>query len=147
MTKFATAEDLLKARYEAFTRGKPEDVDFILKSHHSRTVKDVKRDEIEDWALNSEWLGMEVIRKEKGEATDNDGTIVFCAKYKAKGAEKIQEHWEQSLFEKENGEWRFVDARGVHIGTYKRAEPKVGRNDACPCNSGKKFKKCCGVAA
>ncbi len=23
--------------------------------------------------------------------------------------------------------------------------PKVGRNDPCPCNSGKKFKKCCGA--
>ncbi|WP_159821522.1 SEC-C metal-binding domain-containing protein [Colwellia sp. 20A7] len=22
--------------------------------------------------------------------------------------------------------------------------PKVGRNDLCPCNSGRKFKKCCG---
>jgi uncharacterized protein len=25
--------------------------------------------------------------------------------------------------------------------------PKVGRNDPCPCGSGKKFKKCCGKAA
>jgi hypothetical protein len=25
-----------------------------------------------------------------------------------------------------------------------RAEPKVGRNDPCPCGSGKKYKKCCG---
>lgn len=25
--------------------------------------------------------------------------------------------------------------------------PKVGRNDSCPCGSGKKFKKCCGVNA
>ena len=24
---------------------------------------------------------------------------------------------------------------------------KVGRNDPCPCGSGKKYKKCCGVAA
>jgi len=24
-----------------------------------------------------------------------------------------------------------------------RAEPKVGRNDPCPCGSGLKFKKCC----
>ena len=24
-----------------------------------------------------------------------------------------------------------------------RAESQVGRNDACPCGSGKKFKKCC----
>ena len=28
----------------------------------------------------------------------------------------------------------------------KRKEPKVGRNDPCPCGSGKKYKKCCGSA-
>lgn len=30
------------------------------------------------------------------------------------------------------------------IETFKREEPKVGRNDACPCGSGRKYKKCCG---
>jgi uncharacterized protein YecA (UPF0149 family) len=25
----------------------------------------------------------------------------------------------------------------------KRNPPRVGRNDPCPCGSGKKFKKCC----
>ncbi len=30
--------------------------------------------------------------------------------------------------------------------TYIRSTPKVGRNDPCPCGSGKKFKKCCGAA-
>jgi uncharacterized protein YchJ len=30
--------------------------------------------------------------------------------------------------------------------TYVRSAPKVGRNDPCPCGSGKKFKKCCGAA-
>jgi uncharacterized protein len=30
--------------------------------------------------------------------------------------------------------------------TYVRPDPKVGRNDPCPCGSGKKFKKCCGEA-
>ena len=28
--------------------------------------------------------------------------------------------------------------------TVKRATPKVGRNDPCPCGSKKKFKHCCG---
>jgi uncharacterized protein YecA (UPF0149 family) len=28
----------------------------------------------------------------------------------------------------------------------RRAEPKVGRNDPCPCGSGKKYKKCHGNA-
>ncbi len=27
---------------------------------------------------------------------------------------------------------------------YERADPKVGRNDPCPCGSGKKYKRCCG---
>ena len=30
--------------------------------------------------------------------------------------------------------------------TYVRPEPKVGRNEPCPCGSGKKYKKCCGAA-
>jgi len=29
-------------------------------------------------------------------------------------------------------------------GTVRRDKPKVGRNDPCPCGSGKKYKKCCG---
>lgn len=29
-------------------------------------------------------------------------------------------------------------------GTFRRAEKKVGRNDPCPCGSGKKYKNCCG---
>ena len=31
--------------------------------------------------------------------------------------------------------------------TFKRATKKVGRNDPCPCGSGKKYKQCCGVEA
>jgi hypothetical protein len=27
---------------------------------------------------------------------------------------------------------------------YRRSEPKIGRNEPCPCGSGKKYKKCCG---
>jgi len=30
------------------------------------------------------------------------------------------------------------------VKTITRDTPKVGRNDPCPCGSGKKYKKCCG---
>ncbi len=43
-----------------------------------------------------------------------------------------------------------VGAAGADGGkqqTVRRAEPKVGRNDPCPCGSGKKYKKCHGQAA
>jgi len=31
------------------------------------------------------------------------------------------------------------------VGPVTRSTPKVGRNDPCPCGSGKKYKKCCGA--
>ncbi len=34
---------------------------------------------------------------------------------------------------------------GSQARTYKREQPKVGRNDPCPCGSGKKYKKCHGM--
>ena len=33
------------------------------------------------------------------------------------------------------------------VDTIRNRSPKVGRNDICPCGSGKKFKKCCGMNA
>jgi uncharacterized protein len=35
----------------------------------------------------------------------------------------------------------------LHVPTVKRDAPKVGRNDPCPCGSGKKFKQCHGKLA
>jgi SEC-C motif-containing protein len=139
-----TAEELLRSRYTAFTQSA---VDYILETHHSKTRGDVKREEIEDWSKNSEWRGLKVVQVEAGKAEDTQGTIAFCATYRAKSGENTeeQEHWEQALFEKEGGQWKFLDARGIQTGPYRRAEPKVGRNDPCSCGSGKKFKKCHGA--
>jgi hypothetical protein len=36
---------------------------------------------------------------------------------------------------------------GEQQGTIVNEQPKVGRNDVCPCGSGKKYKKCHGAAA
>jgi uncharacterized protein YecA (UPF0149 family) len=48
------------------------------------------------------------------------------------------DHLAQDLAEEEGaGEMQKVQ-------TIVREMPKVGRNDPCPCGSGKKFKKCCG---
>ncbi|MBW7900021.1 MAG: UPF0149 family protein [Rhodocyclaceae bacterium] len=40
----------------------------------------------------------------------------------------------------------FWTAKRGH-GTIRRGDGKVGRNDACPCGSGKKYKHCCGALA
>ena len=33
---------------------------------------------------------------------------------------------------------------GIKVETIRRQEPKIGRNDPCPCGSGKKYKNCHG---
>ncbi len=39
------------------------------------------------------------------------------------------------------------DIKSAGKTTQKRQGVKIGRNDPCPCGSGKKYKKCCGVNA
>ena len=41
-----------------------------------------------------------------------------------------------------HGERREASARGAQI---KRVAPKIGRNEPCPCGSGRKYKQCCGA--
>ena len=49
------------------------------------------------------------------------------------------------------GIYRYFEARRLferqpldNVATFRRTAPKIGRNDPCPCGSGKKFKQCCG---
>ncbi len=56
-----------------------------------------------------------------------------------------QEHHELSTFARKDGKWYFVSGKEVKSKPVVRTEPKVGRNEPCPCGSGKKHKKCCGA--
>lgn len=38
---------------------------------------------------------------------------------------------------------RYVKPMAVPPTPHQRKTRKIGRNEPCPCNSGKKFKKCC----
>jgi len=38
-----------------------------------------------------------------------------------------------------------LDEDDYYPETFVRPEPKVGRNEPCPCGSGKKYKRCCGM--
>ena len=53
-----------------------------------------------------------------------------------------QRRWEEE--NREGDEW-IADLDDAHEWpeTYVREGPKIGRNDPCPCGSGKKYKKCC----
>jgi len=69
--------------------------------------------------------------------------VDFSAHFKTEGKE--HEHREIAMFARENGRWVYAGQAAGPGNTVRREAPKVGRNDPCPCGSGKKFKKCCGV--
>jgi len=62
--------------------------------------------------------------------------------YKADSLYELPE-WD-GVFTKERQKELYMEQKKSH--TIVRNEAKTGRNEACPCGSGKKYKKCCGAA-
>lgn len=135
--KAPTAEALMRSRYTAFAVGQ---LDHVERTHHAGTRKDLDMEGVKSWALNSDWLGLEILGTEQGQEKDSTGKVEFKCQFVFNGA--TQTHHELSTFQKEDGEWFFVDGV-MRNNTVRRSEPKIGRNDPCSCGSGKKAKKCC----
>jgi hypothetical protein len=55
--------------------------------------------------------------------------------------ERRQARWRREAAERD------ISASIEQAQPYKREAPKTGRNDPCPCGSGKKYKKCCLAAS
>ncbi len=136
-----TAEQLMRARYTAYTQ---VEMDFIEKTHDPKTRDETDMEANRKWAESTKWTGLEILETKQGGVDDEVGTVAFKAMFVTD--EGLQEHQELSLFRKQDGNWYFVDASDPTKQPVVRSEPKVGRNDPCPCGSGKKYKKCCGNA-
>ena len=134
-----TAEALMRARYSAFVK---IEIDYLARTYHPDHASDFDPDAARKWASESDWLGLEILSTRKGEKDDMTGKVEFAARYKVDG-EEVRHH-EFATFSKKDEKWYLLDGRVSGGGPYVKAEPKTGRNDPCPCDSGKKFKKCCG---
>lgn len=138
--KVPTAEALMRARYSSYVK---QEIDFIVDScEEGKEIAAIDKKATEDWAKNSTWHGLKIIRTEKGGENDTEGTVEFEATYTDKGGLRDVHH-ETGYFRKINGEWLYT-AGSIKTMTVVREQAKVGRNDPCPCGSGKKYKKCCG---
>jgi SEC-C motif-containing protein len=67
--------------------------------------------------------------------------VDFTAYFKENDAE--QAFHEKAEFHKVDGAWLYARAIREGPAPIKAAAAKVGRNDPCPCGSGKKHKHCC----
>jgi SEC-C motif-containing protein len=130
----------MRARYSAYVN---EAVKFILDTTHPDQRNQYTEDGIRRWARNSEWRGLTILETEKGGAEDDTGTVEFVAEYIEKG--RRNRHHEIAQFRQQEGVWYFYDGQAPTPKTVVRTGPKVGRNDPCPCGSGRKYKKCCAA--
>jgi SEC-C motif domain protein len=135
----ATAAELMSARYVAYTLG---EVDFIVQSHDPATRDEADPEAIAKWSKEADWQGLEILNTTAGGEQDNEGEVEFIARFVTGGREV--KHHERSTFERKDGRWYFIDAKEIQ-NPIRRETPKIGRNDACHCGSGKKFKKCHGA--
>jgi SEC-C motif-containing protein len=138
-----SAEDLMRARYCAYVEGK---VEFIVASTWPEKRDDLDEEHIREWSENSHWQGLDIFETPQTREGGDERIVEFKAYYvDAEGNEVV--HHERSLFRRQGGRWYFVEGRPGRQEPQRREAPKVGRNDPCPCGSGKKYKKCCGAAA
>ena len=135
----ATAEALMRSRYSAFAKG---DIEYLKQSLHPDQRHDFDPVSTQQWANNSEWLKLEIVDTGGGGKDDETGTVEFIASFRQKDI--THAHHELAQFSRHDGNWYYVDGKIVTPGTVRKEGPKVGRNDPCPCGSGKKYKKCCG---
>ncbi len=119
-----TPEQLMRSRYSAFALGEAA---YLLKTsmpeHHAA-------DELEQLQAQMgqvEWLKLEVLA-----AYDN--IVEFKACFRDESG--IHLLHEKSSFVFDGSRWLYDE--GTLFNT------KIERNEACPCGSGKKYKKCCG---
>ena len=131
-------ETLMRARYSAYAK---HEIDFIVETCLRDDTHDIDVEATRSWSEKSKWLSLKILRTEKGGSADQEGKVEFIATFVQDGLR--DQHHEISHFMRKDGEWLFEEGEIVPT-TMVREGPKVGRNDPCPCGSGKKYKKCCG---
>nr|WP_262927256.1 YchJ family protein [Phytohalomonas tamaricis] len=128
-----TPEALMRSRYSAFALGGLGDYLLATWYEDSPNRPDVTPAELDQ--RDTQWQRLEIINSM---AKGSKGEVEFKAHFVENGLPQVLH--ERSRFTKTGGRWYYVD--GV---ADPRSAPSVGRNDPCPCGSGRKFKKCCGA--
>ncbi len=126
-----TPETLMRSRYSAYVLKLSN---YLCDTWHPGTCPIMLNLENDDVV----WCGLEIRHTSAGSERDQIGNVEFVARWLARDGRTGVLH-ERSRFLLEEGRWFYVDGELIPTLTNK-----VGRNDPCPCSSGKKYKQCCG---
>lgn len=119
----------MRSRYSAFVKQLP---DYLLATRHPDKKHLDSEAQLRKSFTGTHWLGLRILKTEKGGIRDSTGHVSFAASYRKDDREDTL--FERSRFEKIADQWFYADG-----------DFNIGRNDPCWCGSGKKYKKCHGA--
>ena len=124
------AVQLMRSRYTAFVLG---EVGYLRQTWHEEFRP-------ADLALDSRirWIGLEILAERRQGDT---ATVEFEARFLSDGT--VDALHERSDFVRRQGQWLYT--RGEPLAPRLKSW-KPGRNESCPCGSGRKFKRCCAAS-
>ncbi len=125
----------MRSRYTAYTIA---DIDYIRDTCIGEALKSFSYEDSLAWARDAQWQGLTVLNAPP--AKGDQGTVEFKVLFTQSGLQKSLS--EVSRFERVDSRWYYTGSDKFRL-IDEPATVKVGRNDPCPCGSGKKFKKCC----
>jgi len=125
----ASAEQLMRSRFSAFYT--KNEAWLKLSWDESTRPSSIQ---FED---DLKWLDLTIINTD--DLDEAHSSVEFEARYFKAG--KVNAIHENSHFIKQGLKWLYSD--GDYLKTTFKAF-KIGRNDHCPCHSGRKYKSCCG---
>jgi SEC-C motif-containing protein len=129
----------MRSRYSAFVLGK---LDYVQKTCGGEAALMFNRAELQRSLPQTEWLGLDILEVEDGQENDARGMVKFTVRFRQDG--RVYTQTERSEFRRIGSEWRYCKGE-LDVSSRQDAAAKIGRNDPCPCGSGKKYKKCCGA--
>ena len=134
-----TPETLMRSRYTAYATHAFE---YVQNTMLGEPLKDFNLEEAKQSANAVKWEKLEII--DAPTPTAEEGFVEFKAYYNRDGKTFFIQ--EKSRFVKQENQWFYIDGEQRLTNLKPMVnENKVGRNDPCPCGSGKKSKKCCGA--
>ena len=129
------AEALMRARFTAHAR---RDFKFLHTSYRATAATPYTPEEGEP---AMQWTKLVVHSHETVPENPDKAFVDFSAYGTEEGVEKVLH--EKAEFLRIDGKWLYNREARLGPAPIKSAHPKVGRNEPCPCGSGKKYKHCC----
>jgi SEC-C motif domain protein len=101
----------MRSRYSAFSRG---DVDYLMATLHPDRRQPNDRRSLRQTIQQTQWIGLTILKTQKGQPQDKTGIVEFVAEYRdtqASGfaAAIVQQLHERSRFRQQEGQWFYVD--------------------------------------